>query len=145
MTSIDQQHIFFPQGLVGFESFQRFEIQAIPQTALMQNFFSLQSADKPDLRFYVYIPIPSPYSFSELQPWASLYGVAEEDIATMILVTIRRDINAYHFTGNFYAPILVNKNSSHGWQVILSDSSYSLRETILSVPTKETIANVVGS
>lgn len=139
------ENLFFPDGLMGFEEFKSFDVVPIEGGALLHNLLTLQSIDKPDLRFYVYIPLPSPYSFTELSLWSTLYAIPQEDIATMILVTVRQEANNFCFTGNFYAPLLINKQKKQGWQVVLHDSAYSLRQTILTVPIKEHSAKVSGS
>lgn len=124
--------IRIPRGIIGFETAYSFILLDVPGES-NQAFKLLQSLDDPALGFIVLPLSPQDEAIAEadLQASCAAFGVAREDAAFLLIVTVRPDAEGtVRMTVNLRAPLLLDTRTQTGWQVVLSDQSYSIRHPL---------------
>jgi flagellar assembly factor FliW len=121
-------------GMVGFPGRFRFVLVRAdddPSTC----WFVMRCLDDPDLSFVV--THPSPF-FAEYAPEiddaaAARLGLTadtvEDEAMVLVVVTVGEQIE--ESTANLLAPLVVNRSTREGVQVVLGGSSWSLREPLV--------------
>lgn len=121
--------IHFEEGLIGFSECKDF--------VLMENedlapFRLLQSVEFPEVGFLVLEPtllVPNYHAQVPMRDWESLaVGEAASPLAFVIVVIGSTPQTS---TGDFQAPLLVNYDKMIGKQIILTDSSFSVRHPLV--------------
>lgn len=128
--------IRMPQGPHGFGSHRAFALLNIPG-AEEQPFKLYQSLDDDQLSFIV-LPLPesdseggSPIAEADLTEACRSYGVARENAAFLLIVTMRRDeAGQVAMTANLRAPLLVDTVQRTARQHIFVSSDYPTRQTL---------------
>lgn len=123
----DERIMTFPNGLLGFPSYNRF---ALIQTGQENYFFWLQSVDEPNLAFVITDPA---IFFKEYQ-----VPVREEtaqelqltDPAYLQTFVICNKVGEW-LTGNLLGPIVVNAQNRLGQQVVLTEKKWTTRQPLL--------------
>lgn len=124
--------IFFPEGLLGFESYQSF--LPIPLQEENDTLISLQSIDNENLSFIIINPF---VFFPEYAPILSekdkkeLNIQSEDDLSYYAICVINESLSSS--TANLKAPIVINAKSRVGKQIILDSQIYSFRHPIPSI------------
>jgi flagellar assembly factor FliW len=121
--------ITFPAGIPGFEENTQFVIVSVPEYV---PFEWLVCIDGANLRFAIINPLlflPD-YSPHVVKDQIEDLGIAQpDDILLFTIVTIRE--NPMESTANLIGPIVINKKSKVGKQIIIEDDRYSTQEPIL--------------
>jgi flagellar assembly factor FliW len=121
--------MFFPEGIIGFNDHKEFSI--IPNKS-REPFIWLESCQDCNLSFIMinpnefkqnYEPILSPVDK------AALKINDLDDCFVYALVCVPKD--SEEISANLLAPIIINKKSNIGRQVILHDQDYSVQHLIL--------------
>jgi flagellar assembly factor FliW len=110
----------FPRGLVGVPQLRRFVLWDDPQTSQLR---WLQSSRDPAWALALIEPrlvVPSYQVRATPEQLAALQIAEGQNIE--IYVTLNRTVPS--FMVNLQAPILINRRSSLGMQLVLSDSRY---------------------
>lgn len=129
--SVDPKQILkFPQGLLGFESFNEF---ALIEESAESPFKWLQSTQESGLAFIliqpemflnVYNPIISQEEVKDI-------GLSDlKDGIIFLIVTIPHD-NPKGMTANLQGPILINAKDGLGKQCISRDENHPIRKSII--------------
>ena len=124
----ENQIIFFPNGLPGFEGKHKFAFIEIENSV----FTCLQSIDEPELAFVTISPflICHDYTFNLDQEIIDKIKINKpEDALILSLVTIPVG-QPTQATANMQAPVVINQNTQLGMQMILTDKNYLLRQPI---------------
>lgn len=126
----DRQKIFFPNGIIGFETYKNYALldsQSPP-------FFWLQSMDAKNLAFVLLSPFLVVEDY-ELNVDRSFYKdiELEEDetknnLIIFSIVTIPEEKE--NITANLQAPILINKENRYAVQAIQNNSKWEIRHVI---------------
>ncbi|WP_027400149.1 flagellar assembly protein FliW [Anaerovorax odorimutans] len=131
----EDEKLIFPNGLFGFENNKSFFILAFDDSD--KDILCLQSADEPYLAFVII----NPYSIvSTYEPVLSKYDLkdlkADNNISLIYysLAVVHDEFK--NTTINLKCPIVLNVEKKLAKQVILEDSTYSLRHPIMT-PNKE--------
>lgn len=124
------QNLFFPEGLLGFSSYQRFTLSRYQTTEESESpFFILQSVDA-TLSFPLIAPhllVPD-YELSLLpETLIKLATDTINDLVAMAIVTLRPRIE--DITANLQGPVLFNPIARLGLQTIVE--RYSVRHPLL--------------
>lgn len=128
VAAVQQAKIYLPCGLLGLEHIKRFALITNPQE---EPFSWLEVTDQQDLAFVV---IPAFIAFPGYAPdipaedltFLEIYG--PDDALIYNIVTLRPEGGA---TVNLKGPIVVNKYTMRGKQVILSNAAdYSVNEPL---------------
>ncbi|PIQ28735.1 flagellar assembly protein FliW [bacterium (Candidatus Blackallbacteria) CG17_big_fil_post_rev_8_21_14_2_50_48_46] len=126
---------FASQGLLGFENLKRYSLSAYdPQTP----FYWLRSIEDPELAFIVMEPrfLVEDYGFDLPDEIATELEIQTSESAfVLVLLTIPEDIT--RISANLAAPLIFNRQSNRGRQVVLEAAQYPLRLPIFpEVPSE---------
>ena len=127
-----------PRGMPGFPGHQRFAFASLPDP----NHASLrvmQSLADPAVSFLVTTIEESHGLFGpdDLAEAHAVVGVAPEDLAIVVVVSVRRQPGTIQISANLRAPFLIDTRSGRAVQFVLSNSALSVRHTISTVETVE--------
>lgn len=121
----DDELIYFPKGVLGFEDDTNFLLIKPDQENPLA---FLQSITTPELTFVV----AEPFSFYQDYEFDIAESVKEEleieeiiDVAVWSILTIPEDF--HKATINLLAPIIINVNKRIARQIILNESKYSIK------------------
>jgi len=120
--------LLFEEGLIGFSECKSFVFLGSEGIA---PFRRLQSTDRADLSFLVLDPrfvVKDYLSHIPEREWEAL-GL-EDPAARMSVVICSIGTTPESSTGNFQAPIIINYTKMIGRQVILSEDSFSPRQSL---------------
>lgn len=123
----DDRIMTFPNGLLGFPSYNRF---ALIQTSDENYFFWLQSVDEPNLAFVVTDPAIffKDYQVPVREETAQELQLA--DPAHLQTFVICNKVGEW-LTGNLLGPIVVNAQNRLGQQVVLTEKKWTTRQPLL--------------
>jgi flagellar assembly factor FliW len=131
----EQEIITFPQGIPGFEDYQRY---TFIQSEESLPFVFLQSADNGELCLILTNPFPfmPEYDF-KLSPSAQKELDIQEasDVTVWSVVSIREQLS--QATLNLLAPIIVNVRNRQARQVILHNTDYRTKHPLQVTDTVE--------
>lgn len=123
--------LMFPQGLLGFGDYRDFALAELPNGKQPQ-FKALQCLTDPSLAFLV-APLPSDSSAIDridVEEACRSLDIALEDVAIVLIVTVRRDDDGAHASVNLRAPILIDTNHRVARQYVLPNSKYEIRHKL---------------
>lgn len=123
--------LLFPQGLLGFGDFRDFALADLPDGKQPQ-FKALQSLSDPSLAFLV-APLPTESSAIDqvdVEEACVNLEIASEDLAIVLIVTVRRDEEGVHVSVNLRAPILIDTRRRVARQYVLPNSKYEIRHKL---------------
>ena len=118
----------FPEGLVGCQDWKNFLLLSDDEEDLPVA--CLQSVDEPQIRLFVTDPrlIDRDYSITLTEEDRSNLGVgAIDDAAMFCTLTVAEDGS---ITANLLGPLVINKQTLRGRQLVLSASGYSTRHPV---------------
>lgn len=125
----ERQKIVFPRGLLGFETFQNYVLL----DAERQPFYWLQSMDVERIAFVLLDPFVfrPDYEVSIDDEELGEIGVTSPGKALIFsIVTIPGD--GEPMTANLQGPLVINRETRQGKQVILPDPRWKTRHDIMS-------------
>jgi len=122
--------ITFTYGLLGFADRQRYVLVDTPPPQVA--FKLLQSLDDPELAFLVLPldPTNGPIARADVEAVCRVLALDPAPLALLGIVTMRREPPAVQFTVNLRAPLLLDTTRQIGFQHVLANESYSLREPL---------------
>ncbi|GIO12281.1 flagellar assembly protein FliW [Cohnella xylanilytica] len=124
----EEEIIHFPNGIPGFERSIRFVLVHVEEHA---PFSYLQSVDEAGLSFIVIDPFdffPS-YEFNLNETIAAEMRIeAPDQVVVRTIINLNEDIS--QATTNLVAPVVMNKKSQIGRQVILTGTDYTTRHKL---------------
>lgn len=131
LTFETAQTLDLPQGLFGFADKRGFGLANLPSDPDSQ-FKILQSLEDPTLSFIV---LPVPYEgglvdAADLDVACEEVGIAKQDAAILLIVTIRKLPDSVKLTCNLQAPILIDAVNRKAYQHVLQDSRYSVQHPL---------------
>lgn len=121
--------IRFPEGLIGFSDCKSFVLM---ETEGIAPFRRLQSTERPEVGFLVLDPRIVVKNFLSIVPereWDSL-GLDDPAAKLAFVICIIGPTPA-ESTGNLQAPLIINYAKMKGRQVILTDSGFSSRQSLV--------------
>ena len=127
---LEDEILEFPSGILGFEEYKGYVILEIRKDGL---FRCLQSTDDPDVAFVIIEPAvfwPDYQVQVEAEALAEIGPIDDPgDVAIYAIVTVPRDVAK--MTANLQAPLMINRKTRRGKQVVLTDGNYYTRHPIL--------------
>ena len=125
-----RQLCFVEQGLLGFEELLDFELSAYdPQTP----FYWLRAKQDPEVAFLVVEPgcMIEDYQFDLSEEDAAHIGLdSGEEAFVLVLITVPD--NPLEMTANLLGPLIFNKATGKGRQVVLAGSNYPVRFPVIA-------------
>ena len=125
----EKQKVIIPQGLFGFENYTEYVIL----DAEHQPFFWLQSTELQEIAFILINPFlfRKDYEVNISNEEQAEIGLASPDNALIfVIVTIPQDGGP--MTANLQGPLVVDKKTMTGMQVILSDNKWRTKHDIMA-------------
>ncbi|MEQ8190869.1 MAG: flagellar assembly protein FliW [Candidatus Eremiobacterota bacterium] len=117
--------INFPRGLVGFENYRNFVIDI----TLWRGIFGwMQSLDDPAIAFIITDPtlFCKNYEITLNDSDQQIIDYSEHaKLEAYVIVVVNKEEKI--ITANYFAPIVINRNSNKGKQIILEGSDYKIR------------------
>jgi flagellar assembly factor FliW len=127
-TGGEPEEIVFPNGILGFEEYVRFLLIGDDQTYPA---WALQSAEDSWVSFTMVDPLAFFPDYSARLSDADktvLHFEPGDTLQVLCVVSVPENPNAA--TANLLAPIVINRRTNLGRQVVLSDSAYSVRQRL---------------
>lgn len=131
LTIRPQATLMFPQGLLGFGDCRDFALAELPNGKQPQ-FKALQCLSDPSLAFLV-APLPSEspaIDRSDVEEACQTLSIAAEDLAIVLIVTVRRDDDGAHVSVNLRAPVLIDTKRRVARQYVLPNNKYEIRHQL---------------
>ncbi len=129
ITIPDTDVLELPEGLVGFNLYNRFTILKDPE---QEPFLWLQSLDESDLAFVVVNPFLFFPGYEINVKRSDLASIGLEDIAgAEVLSIVTIPTNPMDLTANLRGPLVVNVNGKVGKQFVLIDDRYHTKHFLL--------------
>ncbi len=127
----ENQIITFGHGILGFCDYHRYVLLARPETSPLA---ILQCVDQPELAFLVTDPtsLVAQLNLGRLNSTLhELQALSPDDLQVLVTLTLPpgRPNDA---TANLVSPILINRRTQLGKQVVLENQTYSHRQRILN-------------
>ena len=125
----ERQKLNFPQGLFGFEDFQHYVLLDAEQ----KPFYWLQSTDNEEIAFILINPFQfkSDYEVDIDDEELSRIGVSDpEQVLVFSVITIPADGGP--MTANLQGPLIINRDSRCGRQVILNDPRWKVKHDVIT-------------
>lgn len=126
----DEQLVTLVDGMLGFTEATRF---ALIDDEVGEPFQWMQSLDEPSLAFVVIDPslLLAEYHFSVKKEQIRALKTADvEDLQVFTIVTMAGEI--LDVTVNLQGPIVMNKNTRIGLQIVLNDPKFSTRHPLFT-------------
>lgn len=123
--------LLFPQGLLGFGDYRDFALAELPDGKQPQ-FKALQCLTDPNLAFLV-APLPSgstAIDADDIQEACNSLSITPEDLAIVLIVTVRRDEDGSHVSVNLRAPVLIDTRHRVARQYVLPNNKYQIRHKL---------------
>ena len=126
-----EARITFPQGLLGFSDCHAFGLAPLPDGKHPQ-FRVLQSIEDATLAFLVApLSIESgAIAADDIVEACGTLGIAREDLAVLLIVTVRRDGAAAQVSVNLRAPVFVDSRRRVARQYVLPNARYAIRHPL---------------
>ncbi|MDR1566127.1 MAG: flagellar assembly protein FliW [Treponema sp.] len=124
----ERQKILFPQGLLGFESLQEYVLL----DAERQPFYWLQSVDNVQVAFILINPFLFRPDYEANIDNEELKQVTISDPGKALIfsiVTIPQEGGP--MTANLQGPLVINRDTRQGLQVVLTDSRWKTKHDIM--------------
>jgi flagellar assembly factor FliW len=126
----ERQRILFPFGILGFENLKVYALL----DAAQQPFYWLQSLDVREIAFVlispaIFRPDYEVKVFDDELSEIGLESVEDENALIFAIVTIPE--NQSKMTANLQGPIIINKETKQGRQLINSDPRWKTKHLIL--------------
>lgn len=125
------QALYMPRGILGFAEHKNFGLACLPNKFIDQ-LMLLQSLSDPDTSFLV-LPIGIDSGIVEERDLAAACNTMEidpESAVVAVIVTIRDVGGEPQVTVNLRAPILFDAGTRTGWQYVLPNARYSVRQPL---------------
>ena len=120
--------VTFQEGLIGCPDWRRFELESETAGPAIH---TLRCLDAPDVALYVCDPftIVPDYEFEVGEPDATVLELKDPgDALVLVVLTVRTDPAGV--TANLLGPLVINRGTGRGRQLVLSSSEYSARHAV---------------
>jgi flagellar assembly factor FliW len=125
----ERQILVFADGLIGFKKFTEYALLDAPQ----KPYFYLQSTEAPELNFILLDPFlfRPDYEAEISDETAANLGITKpQDSLILTLVTV--PANGGLITANLMGPLVINKATRRGAQVVLADPRWHVKHDIMA-------------
>ena len=118
----------FEKGLLGLELYKNFVLKDIEE---VESFKLLQCEDEPDIGLILVSPfeVEKEYEFEISDAVEKQIGAKSVD-ELLIFTTVNINSDPSKMTTNLRAPIIINRASKKGIQVILNNEQYKIKHPI---------------
>jgi flagellar assembly factor FliW len=123
----ERQRLSLPWGLLGFEDLRDWALLDAAQPP----FFWLQSLERPEIAFVLIDPLVFRPDYEPGADPAELAGLelaSAEDRLVFVIVTV--PAQSSRMTANLQGPVVINRKSRIGRQLVSTDSRWGVRHVI---------------
>lgn len=124
----ERQKITFPQGLFGFENLKDYVLLDAEQ----QPFYWLQSVDDSQVAFILINPSLFRADYEENINFGELVELEINSAENALVFSIVTIPPAGTVTANLQGPLVINRDTKAGRQIILSDSRWTTKHDIVA-------------
>ncbi len=124
----ERQKITFPQGLFGFENLKDYVLLDAEQ----QPFYWLQSVDDSQVAFILINPSLFRADYEENINFGELVELEINSAENALVFSIVTIPPAGTVTANLQGPLIINRDTKAGRQIILSDSRWTTKHDIVA-------------
>ncbi|HCC37629.1 MAG TPA: flagellar assembly protein FliW [Treponema sp.] len=124
----ERQKITFPQGLFGFENLKDYVLLDAEQ----QPFYWLQSIDDSQVAFILINPSLFRADYEENINFGELVELEINSAENALVFSIVTIPPAGTVTANLQGPLVINRDTKAGRQIILSDSRWTTKHDIVA-------------
>ena len=124
----ERQKITFPQGLFGFENLKDYVLLDAEQ----QPFYWLQSVDDSQVAFILINPSLFRADYEENINFGELIELEINSAENALVFSIVTIPPAGTVTANLQGPLIINRDTKAGRQIILSDSRWTTKHDIVA-------------
>lgn len=131
LTIGENAMLAMPQGLLGFGDYHDFALAELPEGKYPQ-FRVLQCLSDQNLAFLV-APLSIEHQAidaADIEEACRAVGIAQADLALMLIVTVRRDSAGAHVSVNLRAPVFIDTRNHIARQYVMSNSKYPVRHSL---------------
>lgn len=130
--------IEFPQGLVNFESNQKFLLIHEIDVSAEPVSFTLQSLDDPNVAFQIIEPaaLGFTYELGLSDEETTLLKLASPDDVVVVVVLFKQENAASGLAANLRAPLIINTKTRRGLQKVLTQVRPNVVLSNLSNPAR---------
>ncbi len=131
LTFDDTNTVLLPHGIIGFPDFHEFGLAEIPDPRMGQ-FRLLQSLEQTDLAFLL-LPVRldgTTIADGDVDEACAALGIAREEAAFLLLVTLRKEEQGLSVSANVRAPIVLDTARRVGRQYVLPNPDYPIRHVL---------------
>lgn len=124
----DDKILDFPNGIIGFENFNRFAIIYDIEDESDARISWLQSVEEPTLALPIIDPLAITTEYNPMiedELLKPLGNPADEDLLFLLIMTVPSDMTKV--TANLKAPIIINTEERKGVQLIVENADYPVR------------------
>jgi len=120
--------VSFPNGLLGFGALRAFGLASLPDERY-RNFLVLQSLEDDAVAFLVrpLDPDAGPIASAEIADACATLGIPRDDLALVLIVSVRRQNDKAMLTVNLRAPLFIHAERRRGVQYVMPNGSYPIR------------------
>lgn len=136
----DERVLKFNSGILGFPDCVNY---VLVQTNEDGSFFWLQSTDRPEVAFVVCDPllfVPD-YQIPVKAEEFELIGLKSMKDSQVLIIVNKVD---RLLTGNLQGPLLINAETRHGRQLVLSEKKYSTRHPLLELESQAELVSQIA-
>ena len=128
------QTIAMPRGMLGFPENKAFALTTVPDPRI-RNFMLFQSLTDSELSFLT-LPLSFESGIIDGQDLGAArrnLGIASEDFAAILIVSIRNIAGKAQTSVNLRAPVFLDARNRTGWQYVMPNASYAVRHVMPSL------------
>jgi flagellar assembly factor FliW len=135
---METAHITLTQGLLGLEQYLRFQLKPFEEGT---PFYTMQSLESAELSLIVMDPalLVEDYAFDLNDDDVAELGIQDpDDVMVMVVMTIPE--NAQDMTANLLGPLVFNRQTNKGKQIVLHGSDWPVRYRVFQAEKAEAAA-----
>lgn len=124
----DEKILDFPNGIIGFENFNKYSILYDIDNDSETRISWLQSMEEPALALPIVDPlaiVPEYLPLIDDELLKPLGNPADEDLLFLLIMTVPSDMTKV--TANLKAPIIINTKTRQGVQLIVDNADYPIK------------------
>lgn len=127
--------IRFPEGMLGLPLFKRYLLLDAPE---IRPFLRLQCIDEPSISFLLIDPLLFDPGFRDYVAERDPDEIYLENSAECMLYAVCKvATDGSDATANLVAPVIINNGKKVGYQLVLLDSPYDVRHSLLEASERK--------
>ncbi|MCK4995120.1 MAG: flagellar assembly protein FliW [Candidatus Omnitrophica bacterium] len=134
-SSLNGSKMFFPEGIIGFETHKEYRIVSEKSK---EPFFWLQSQKDSEINFIIIDPLEFKPDYKPVLSALDISALQINDIEECqcyVIVCVPQGVD--QISANLLAPVMINKQKNICRQVVLQEQDYSIQHLVLDEMLKK--------